>query len=212
MIKRLTAMVAALLLAIVMLAACGSTPATYQPTAFGPTVNGQLYCAYMVSPLECSGRPGIPYQMPLVQPGYYNPSGTDLLSQLFMWHLMYHAWYGSPSYYNHYVPVAYRTTYVTRYVTTFDTRYSSSERVAQSRATYRGSNGRTVSGNQVNTGRLAPPRNNGGSGTKVCGMSYGSAQSILAKGFGGSFGGSRSSGFSNSSKGGNRSGGTRSGC
>lgn len=87
--------------------------------------------------------------------------------QLFMWHVIYSDWYSSPGYYDRYVPVARRTVYVT-HVTTFNTTYHNVEVQNRSRATYRTSSGKTVPGNNVNTKKFAPPKNNGGDRTKVC--------------------------------------------
>jgi hypothetical protein len=220
MIQRFVRALLIVPVALAMLTACGSSDDNYQPTAWGPTISGQVYCAYMVSPAECAGRPGIPMLMPATQPvGYYTGS-SDLYAQLFLWHLMYHSWYASPGYYNRYVPTQYRTTYVTKYVTTFDRSYSSQEKSSEGRATYRNSHGKTVSGNKVNTNKLSPPRNNGGSGSKNCGLSEMPKSLFSTKGGGGggfgggsrggSSGGSRSGG--GSSKGGNRGSSSKGGC
>lgn len=175
--KNVRALIVALMLAIVglSLSACSSgnsgyTDDGYTMTAYGPTVNGVAYCGYVISPAECAGRPGMPYLMPTSY-SYY-PGDTSLAAQLFLWHLTYHSYYSSPTYYNSRVPVSYRTTYVTNYVTPFDHRYSSMEHSYQSKATYRNSSGRTVTGDRITSTQLNPPRNNGGnSGTKTCGMS-----------------------------------------
>ena len=143
---------------------CGSDADDYQPTAYGPTVGGQAYCAYVVDPAECANsgvNPAYWHQMGTTQPAAYYPNnGTDLISQLFLWHLMYHAWYGSPGYYNNYVPVSYRATYVTKYVTVFDGRYGSQEHSVESNAKYKSAKtGQVVTGNKVKTNQFSGGNN-----------------------------------------------------
>lgn len=96
-------------------------------------------------------------------PGYYPgmTTATDLATALFLQHLTYHAYYGSPAYYNRYVPPSYRASYTTVYVTPFDRSYSSAERSAESRAVYRNGKGKTIPANKVNVSKLRtqqPPR------------------------------------------------------
>jgi hypothetical protein len=151
--------------------ACGGgDDGGYHPPGRGPVIAGVATCAYVVTPAECSDS-GVPstywYAMPGVQPAGYNENDTsNFVYQMFLWHLMYHAFYGSPGYYDYHVPVSYRTTYVTRYVTTFDRAYSSQETRAQSRSTYVSGNGKKrVSGDKLDSRKVNPKSNSGGSGS-----------------------------------------------
>lgn len=193
--------------------ACSSSPVTYQPVGYGPTWNGNQYCGWLESPLECQNS-GINQlywgQMGYTQPvGYVPGYGGSLASSLFYWNLAYSPWYSSPRYYNTYVPASYRTVYV-QHNTTFNHTYATQTKAAASTATYKGSNGKTVSGTKVKTSQLKPAKNNGGSGgTKKCGAGLSLVdQGISTKiGGGGSSGGSSGGGSHGSSGGGSKSGG-----
>lgn len=161
--QRLTGWLAAAagLVAAVLIAGCGSQQPTYSPTDWGPTYGGVLYCGYVVSPLECTGHPGVPVLMPLTAPGGYHDGMsnlTDISTALFLWHLTYHDWYASPAYYNRYVPANYRSTYTKVYVLPFDSRYRSAEQSAAPRGVYRDSKGRTVPASKVNLSKLSAPK------------------------------------------------------
>lgn len=194
--------------------ACGSDDDDLRPSAYGPTVTGHATCAWVVSSDECKNS-GVPeqywYQMPQQQPAQYYPDHhDDLISQLFLWHLMYHAWFASPGYYNYYVPSSYRTTYVHNYVTVFDNRYSSQEHTAERNATYKTSSGKTVRGDQANSKRFTG-KNNGGSRSNTNGgcnaftlplnSDDGTNSIVLARGGGGRSGGGGSHGGGSGSRG-----------
>lgn len=200
------------------LSACGGSDddSGMHPQARGPVISGHATCAYVATPDECSDS-GVPpaywYLLPQDQPANYHENDTsDFLSQLFLWHLMYHSFYASPFYYDHYVPVSYRTTYVTRYVTTFDRTYSSQESRAAPRATYVSGNGkRRVSGDKLDPNKINPKRNTGGNGsgkTNCFAASTGDPVSGFAKPGGGSRVGGGSRGGSSSRRSGSSSRGS----
>lgn len=224
--QRLLVLAASGVLVLGTATACGSDDENLRPSARGPVVTGHATCAWVVSSDECKNS-GVPeqywYQMPQQQPANYHQDHTwDIISMMFLWHLMYHSWYGAPAYYNSYVPVSYRTTYVTNYVTHFDSTYTSQEKTAEKKATYKTSSGKTVTGDKVSPKRFTSQNNGGDRNTKACNVfrldSYDSL--ILAKGgFGGSRGGgSRGGGFGsrgnsgsrNSNAGGDRGTGSKS--
>lgn len=173
--KRLTALTASAVLVLATLTACGSSDDNLTPSARGPqNVSGQSTCVWIDSPAECQDS-GVPperwFQSPQTQPAASNAGfhDDDFLMQLFMWHVIYSDWFSSPGYYDRYVPVARRTVYVT-HVTTFNATYHVQEQSARSRATYRTSSGKTVTGNKVDPKKFAPPKNNGGDRTKTCNL------------------------------------------
>lgn len=129
----------------VLVAACGSNVA-YAPAAWG----SPGYCYYLVSPYECYGHhPGVPVVMPL------------------WWHERYANYYDSPAYVGTYVPRSYRSTATSR-ARSFERTYRSQINRASRYATWRGSNGKTVSGTKVSRssafGSGGGARSTGGSG------------------------------------------------
>jgi hypothetical protein len=141
--------VAALVTALIVgsgLTACGGSDdsdVTYSPAAYGEVVGGQGLCYFDQDPYEAQQLLAtgmcpagwIPYQMPTY------------------WHQQYYGYYSSPAYYNRYVLVSRRTVYVT-HETTFHTTYSTQITAASKAASYRGSNGKTVSGSKVGTAKF----------------------------------------------------------
>lgn len=209
------------------LSACGSDDdQSIRPSAYGPTISGHASCAYVVSPQECATS-GVPqaywYQMPSTQPVGYSDTSSDLLSQMFLWHMIYQSsWYSQPGYYNTYVPASYRTTYVTQYVTPFNRSYGSRLTSYNSRAKFVDSAGKPVPPNKVTTTRInTPPRttsNSGGNRTNGCNYLHATfpEKGSPGGGSGGSRGGSTGGGSTTGGKtnpGGNRGqGGKTTGC
>jgi hypothetical protein len=187
------------LLLVIGLSGCGGgQPVSYAPAAYGQ--NGQCY--YVDDPYEVTV---------LQQQGLCQRSWTPFLMPLF-WHQMYYPYYSSPGYVNTFVVVSHRTTYVT-HERSFGNTYKSQISSASKTAKYKGSNGKIVTGNKVNTNNMKGSRNSGGSGsrTKTCSLGpISTSAGLLFKGGGGGGGGSRggSSGGSRSSSSG---GGSRSG-
>lgn len=127
----------------------GDDPVTYTPAAYG--VSG--HCYYIDNPAEAIA----------LRAAGLCPSGWAPTLMPLAWHEEYAAYYDSPAYYGTYVPVRYRTVYVS-HVTVFQTRYRTQISSASSRAVYRSSSGGTVSGSKL--------------GSKV---SFGSGRSSSAK-------------------------------
>jgi hypothetical protein len=166
MTRRIAALLAGLFIAVAALAGCSQPAAvSYAPAAYGQ--NGQ--CFYDQDPSEATA---------LLAAGLC-PAGWVATPMPLYWHEEYYSYYSSPSYFNVYVPAARRTVYVT-HETTFHTTYSSQITSASSKATYKGSNGKVV------TGTTAKMKFSSGSGStgKVGGGSLRSGTS------GGSTGGS----------------------
>lgn len=132
MIRRLALLLVGALTAIAALAGCSSgTPVSYAPAAYGQ--NGDCY--YVDSPAEATA---------LLAAGLC-PAGWVAYPAPLVWRESYYPYYSSPAYYGRYVPVSYRTVYVT-HETTFHTTYSSAITTASSKATYKTSTGKTVTG------------------------------------------------------------------
>lgn len=132
MTRRIAALIAGLFIAVAALAGCShSAPVSYAPAAYG--TNGQ--CFYDDDPYEAQQ---------LLAAGLC-PAGWVPTPMPLYWHEEYYSYYSSPSYYNRYVLVSHRTVYVT-HETTFHTTYSSQISTASAKATYKGSNGKTVTG------------------------------------------------------------------
>jgi hypothetical protein len=121
---------------VVALTACGGDQAqlAYQPAAYG--VPGQCY--YVESPLEVTSL----YAHHLC-PSTWAPTPMPL-----WWHTRYAGYYDSPSYYGTYVPASSRTIYV-QHVHTFESTNAGAIRSASTNGTWKGSDGKTVSGAQV---------------------------------------------------------------
>lgn len=104
---------------------------TYAPAAYG--VPG--HCYYIDYPAEATA---------LIAAGLC-PSSWVATQAPLSWEEEYDDYYSSPAYYTRYVPAAYRTVYV-RTETTFRTTYRVQIASASKSATYKGSNGTTVTG------------------------------------------------------------------
>jgi hypothetical protein len=154
------------------LAACSNngTPVSYAPAAYG--ANGQ--CFYDQSPAEATA---------LLAAGLC-PAGWVPTPMPLAWQEEYYSYYSSPGYYNSYVPVSYRTVYVT-HETTFHTTYATQINSASSKAVYKGSNGKTITGPKTGTVQFG-----GGSGRQQS-FGGGSGRSNVTGGTGTS-GGSKS--------------------
>jgi len=174
---RLAAVLAAAVLGSSLLAGCGNdSDNTLTPATRGPVnVSGQSTCVYIEVPAECEDS-GVPsdrwFKAPDEQPpasnrGFHDDGHDDLLYQMFMFHVIYSAFYSSPYYVDHYVPVTYRDGYTKRN-TAFGTRYQTQIRDNRSKATYRTASGKTVPGSKVDPKRFAPPKNAGGDRGKMC--------------------------------------------
>lgn len=161
----------------ITLTGCGNDPpVTYAPAAYGEVVGGQGRCyfdddAYEAQQLLAAGlcpAGWVAYPMPLY------------------WHERYYSYYSSPSYYDRYVLVSHRTVYVT-HETTFHTTYATAITTASKTASYKGSNGKTVTG--PNTGNI---KFGGGSG-RVQQFGGGSGRTgAIGGSTGGTSGGSKS--------------------
>ncbi len=139
-----------LLVGALALSACGSSSnVAYAPAYWGP----HGYCYYLYSPYECYGHHyGVPTLMPL------------------WWHERYASYYDSSSYVGRYVPSAYRSSAYSR-ARSFERSYAAGIRKSSGLATYRGTNGKMVSGSHVRSSTF------GGGGARsgaksACGMAY----------------------------------------
>lgn len=134
--KRIAALIAGLFIAVAALAGCSHpAPVSYAPAAYGEAIGGVGHCyfdddAYEAQQLLAAG----------LCPAGWVPTPMPLY-----WHEEYWSYYSSPAYVNRYVLVSHRTIYVT-HETTFHTTYSSQITAASSKAAYKGSNGKTVTG------------------------------------------------------------------
>lgn len=136
MTRRIAALIAGLFIAVAALAGCSHPAAvSYAPAAYGETIGGVGHCYYDDDPYEAQQ---------LLAAGLC-PAGWVPTAMPLYWHEEYYSYYSSPSYYNRYVLVSHRTVYVT-HETTFRTTYSSAITTASSKAVYKGSNGKTVTG------------------------------------------------------------------
>lgn len=207
MARKFAALLAGLFL-FAGLTACGNDSVAYRPAAFGE--NNQCY--YVEDPLEV---------VALQNAGLCPRTWAPTLMPLF-WHQQYAYYYDYPGYYNTFVPVGFRTTYVT-HVHTFEKTYASDIKSASKSAKFKGSNGKTVTGNKIKVGPKTfsgGSNKNGFSGgsnkSKTCGMSAsGGALTLVTKGGGSTGGGFSGGGSRGGSSGGSRSsttgGGSRSG-
>lgn len=198
MTKRIAVLIAALFAAAAALAGCSHpAPVAYAPAAYGEVLHGAGYCywdddVYEAQQLFAQGlcpAGWVPAQMPLY------------------WHERYYSYYSSPAYYNTYVIASHRTVYVT-HETTFRTTYSSQITAQAKTATWKGSNGKTVSGAKVDTAKMKFSTGSGSTG-KVGGGSLRSGSSGGSTGgSSGGSGGSVKAGTSGGAKGGSVGGGS----
>jgi len=183
-----------LALALLSLAACSSHPVAYRPAAFGE--NG--HCYYAQSPLEAQA---------LMNQGLCDRSWTPMLMPP-IWHERYFSYYDSPAYYTVYVPVQSRSTYQSS-ESTFGSANKAAINAEAPKATYKGSNGQTVTADKIGAAKYGAGARFGPTGTKFGG---GSARTGGSSGTtsGGSKSGSSTTTKSGTS-GGTSSGGTKSG-
>jgi hypothetical protein len=175
------------MLAAVGLTACGSHPVAYAPVAYGQ--NSQCY--YLDDPQEA---------IALQHAGLCGPQGNYWVPTLMplLWHEMYYPYYSSSAYYGTYVVASHRTVFIS-HQTTFSHTYASEIKTQSAKAKYKGSNGKTYTGNKIKKGSFSNGVKGFGGGKKC---SLGAPLGVsLTKGGGGSSGGSRS--------GGSRSGGSK---
>ena len=199
MARRIALLIAALFAAVSAISGCShSAPVSYAPAAYGEVVHGVGYCywdddVYEAQQLFAQGlcpAGWVPAQMPLY------------------WHERYYSYYSSPAYYNTYVIASHRTVYVT-HETTFRTTYASQITAQAKTATWKGSNGKTVSGAKVDTAKMkfstgsGSTGNVGGGALRVGGSTGGSSGGITGGAKGGSTGGS-TGGSAGGAKGGRR--------
>ncbi|WP_163572512.1 hypothetical protein [Fodinicola feengrottensis] len=155
--KRIITAIAAASIAAVLISGCETDNALH-PAAPGPVIDGHPTCGYVVSRDECKDS-GVPpqywYQLPANAPTGYRDTNTDLISQLFLWHLIYQQlWYSQPVYRDTYVPSAYRSTYDQKYSSPFNSRYSSLITLRQARARFVDKTNKPVPASQLNTRRV----------------------------------------------------------
>jgi hypothetical protein len=182
MIRRLALLLVSALTAIAALTGCShSAPVSYAPAAYGEVIGGHGRCYYDDDPYEAQQ---------LLLDGSC-PAGWIAYPMPLAWHESYWGFYSSPSYYNRYVIVSHRTIYVT-HETTFHATYSTQINTASKTATYKGSNGKTVSGSKVDTAKMKFSTGSGSTG-KVGG---GSLRSGTTGGSTGGTGGGTGSGGS----------------
>lgn len=127
--------------AALALCACGQN--YYQPagvSSFQPVMQGVPgQCYYVDSPLEVSA---------LIAAGLCQQGWQPVVMPL-SWHEQYAYWLDSDYYTNRFIPVSQRTYYRTTVVTTFTRTYSTQIASASASAKYRGPNGQTLTGTQV---------------------------------------------------------------
>lgn len=188
------------------LTACSSHPVAYAPVAYGQ--NSQCY--YLDDPQEA---------ISLQQAGLCGPQGNYWVPTLMplLWHEMYYPYYSSSAYYGTYVVASHRTVFIS-HQTTFSHTYASEIKTQSAKAKYKGSNGKTYTGNKIKKGSFSNGVKGFGGGKK-CSMGPITGGSINAGLTGGapatkgSTGGSRGGSYGGGSKsyGGGSKGSTSSG-
>lgn len=137
---RLFAALLAATVGAITLAGCGSTSsgqaATYTPAAYYQTIGGVNDCYYAASPTEVTN---------LIAAGLCPANSVATVMPL-SWDEEYFSYYSSPSYYNTYMPVSYRTHYTHVTIVSFSKTYSTAIKTASAKATYKSSTGKTVTG------------------------------------------------------------------
>jgi hypothetical protein len=180
----------------------GSHPVAYRPAAFGE--NG--HCYYAQDPLEAQT---------LINQGLCDRSWTPRLMPS-LWHERYYTYYSSPAYYAVYVPVQSRSTYQAS-ESTFGSANKAAINSEAPKATYKGSNGQTVTADKIGAARYGAGARFGPTGTKFGGGSARTGGSTSGGSTGtksGTSGGATKSGGSTGSgskSGGSSGGGTKSG-
>src|SRR5205807_4121319 len=121
-----------------LFAACdGDQAVSYAPDAYGENV----HCYYVYDPAEV---------IALQQADLCPQSWTPLMMPLY-WHSMYYTYYDSPSYYDHYIPVARRTYYRTTVVRQFETVHRTEITRYSSRGKWKGTDGKEYNGKTLTT-------------------------------------------------------------
>ncbi|MEY9892717.1 putative membrane protein YgcG [Catenulispora sp. MAP12-49] len=199
MTRRIAILIAGLFAVLLALSGCSrSKPVAYAPAAYGQQVGGVFQCYYVDSPAEAQE---------LIAEGLC-PPGSVPMPMPQSWLNQYFAYYDSPAYYNTYVPVGNRSHYIGTYHTYY-TQHASVIDAAAKTASWKGSNGKTVSGSQVDTAKMKFSTGSGsnsmmGGGSLRGGSSGGSVG-------GSSGGGDDESGHSKSGTSHSKSGGTSGG-
>lgn len=179
MTRRLAMLIAGLLAVLLPLSGCSKPkPVAYRPAAYGQQVGGVFQCYYVDDPAEA---------LTLIAQGLC-PPGSVPTPMPESWLNQYFAYYDSPAYYNTYVPVGNRTRYVGTYHTYY-TQHVSLIAAAAKAASWKGSNGKTVSGSQVDTAKMKFSTGSGSSST-MGGGSLRGGSSTSGGSSGGSVGGS----------------------
>ena len=145
--RRLAASLAAAAIAST-LAGCAHThhvavvttqPASYAPAAYGQQIGNTFDCYYVDSPAEVTS---------LMAAGLCPANAVPMMMPL-TWRETYAYYYDSPGYYNTYIPVARRTTYVNVTVVNFNKQYGSQIKSASANATYKSNTGTVVKGSAL---------------------------------------------------------------
>jgi hypothetical protein len=187
------------------LAACGGNPnVAYTPSlaAFGNSTLSQCYM-----PLSVPQSYWQSIEQQYIQRGWCHAGWqpTYIPQNMYM---TYYPYYSSPVFYNAYIPVAYRTSYVS-YERGFGTTYRSQIATLDRTAVYRGSNGKTTTYNQIKSGG-GSRSSFGTGGTRCSAVRNALLQPKYQTKGGGGFSGGGSRGGTTSG-GGSRTGGSRSG-
>lgn len=206
--KKFVVALAASAMALFGLSACGGSNPTYVPSAaaWGNAGLGQCYM-----PLGVPQSAWQAIQQQYITNHYCQPGWTPVYMPQSTY-MAYYPYWSSGVFYNHYLPVTYRTSYVS-YETGFGRQYHSQILTAERTATYKGSNGKTTTYNKIKSG--GGSRSSFGTGGTRCSA----VRDVLlqpqyqTKGGGGGFSGGGSRGGGGYSGGGSRSGssGSRSG-
>lgn len=184
-------------LGVTGLAGCGHGQTSYTPAAAAFGANGQCYM-----PLSVPQTAWQAIEQQYIHQGWCQSGWTPIYipQQTYM---AYYPYYSSPAFYTHYVPATYRTSYVS-YERGFGTSHRAQIATATRTATYKGSNGKTTTYNQIKTG--GGTRTSFGSGTRCDVMRGSLMKPQYAKRGGGGFSGGGSRGGGYSSGGGSRTG------
>jgi hypothetical protein len=180
------------------LTACGTAHAdVYPPAAYGENYGGHWHCYYVHDAFEATQliRAGHCHygDIPTLMPGY--------------WHARYDNYYSWPGYYNHYVPAAYRSTYVRVNVNQFNRQNAGLIKRQATSARYVGKGGRIIPGTQVKPRYTSgTQKQRYGSGSSRTGSGTGGTSSRSRYGSGSSRTGQGSRSGSRSSSGGSSSG------
>lgn len=156
---RLKGLAMALVVAVVAatgISGCGSNkPVTYAPAAYGEVSGGIGRCYFVESPLEATTL----IASHRCQPGWIATRMPDY------WHQRYYRYYSSPAYYTVYVPASARTVYV-QHQRTYETTYRTQIGQQARYASYKGSNGKTLTGTKAGKVKFGSGTSFGGAGQK----------------------------------------------